>query len=369
MNRMKHLRIANLLERRIQEGDYALSEIPAERELADEIGTSRVTLRKAIEELELRGLVARAPNRRLVLTPEARAGVGGLEIAFVSPSMGPNSFSPDLQLWLAAVETVARRRGDRVRIVNYRHWADPILTESIRAFDGVFLVTSSEPIPVWTEELLTGAEGVVALSEDLTKFDLPSVVLFPPRLIDSMMNRLKGLGHRRIDCINVQGHNTITQARIDQWGSWLRSEEVGGRLIDKPCSVDDNIFEVGAEVARSWIHQLDANTRAVLCVTLPAAMGVIRAAAEAGISVGDELSVCTVDCEGIGKFMNPPIASFERPDPVEYMNHCMDWFAVKGNVKTWRGPLLMQPSELSIFDGGSIGAPPKLAEVSPLDHT
>ncbi len=354
---MKHLRIASLLERRIQKGDYALAGLPAERDLADEIGTSRVTLRKALEELEDKGLLARSPNRRLILSPQALSKIGGLQIAFVSPSIAPASFSPDLQLWLAAIDSVARKRGDRIRIVNYHHWDDPAITEAIRAFDGVFLVTSSEPIPSWTAELLTEAKGVVALSEDLTHFDMPSIVLFPPRLIDSMMKRLQRLGHRRIDCINIQGHNTITQARIDEWSSWLRGKEVGGRLVDEPCGVDENIFEAGVEVARRWIKQIDKRTTAVLCVTLPAAMGVIRAATEAGISIGKQLSVCTVDCEGIGKFMNPPIASFERPDPVEYMNRCADWFLTGGTADTWEGRLLMEPNKLKIFDGGSIGPP------------
>lgn len=358
---MKHLRVASLLERRIQKGDYALTGIPAERDLADEIGTSRVTLRKALDELTARGLLARAPNRRLVLTPEARSKVGGLQIAFVSPSIAPSSFSPDLQLWLASIDAVARKRGDRVRIINYHHWDDPALSEAIRAFDGVFLVTSSEPIPTWTAELLSDARGVVALSEDLSHLDMPSIVLFPPQLIASMMERLQQLGHRRIDCINIQGHNTITQARIDAWSDWLRNEEVGGQLVDEPCGVDDNIFEVGVDVARRWIRKIDAHTTAVLCVTLPAAMGVIRAAGEAGISIGDELSVCTIDCEGIGKFMNPPIASFERPDPTDFMNKCVDWFAGKGTVDTWQGPLLMEPPKLRIVDGGSIGPAPQPA--------
>lgn len=354
---MKHIRIASLLERRIQKGDYALTGIPAERDLADDIGVSRVTLRKALDDLERKGLLERASNRRLVLSPNARSKVGGMQIAFVSPSIAPKSFSPDIQLWLAAVEGVARQRGDRVRVINYHHWDDPALTESIRAFDGVFLVTSSEPIPAWTAELLTEANSVVALSEDLTHFDMPSIVLFPPQQIDTMMERLQRLGHRRVDCINIQGHNTITQARIDAWGNWLRSEEVGGNLVDDPCSVDENIFEAGLDVARKWIQEIDEQTTAVLCVTLPAAMGVIRAAAEAGISIGDQLSVCTVDCEGIGKFFNPPIASFERPDPVEFMNACVDWFAQDGTVDDWKGPLLLEPKKLKIFDGGSIGRP------------
>ena len=354
---MKHIRIANLLERRIQKGDYALTGIPAERELADDIGVSRVTLRKALDDLEQKGLLERASNRRLVLSSNISASDSGVQIAFVSPSIAPKSFSPDLQLWLAAVESTARQRGDRVRVINYHHWDDPALTESIRTFDGVFLVTSSEPIPAWTAELLTEAQGVVALSEDLTHFDVPSIVLFPPELIASMMRRLKRLGHRRIDCINIQGHNTITQARIDQWSDWLRGEEVGGRLVDQPCDVDENIFEYGVRVARKWIKNIDDQTTAVLCVTLPAAMGLIRAASEAGITIGDQLSVCTVDCEGIGKFVNPPIASFERPDPIDFMNTCAEWFANGGELDSWEGPLLMEPDKLKIFDGGSIGSP------------
>ncbi len=355
---MKHVRIASLLERRILKGDYALTGIPAERDLADDIGVSRVTLRKALDDLEEKGLLERAANRRLVLSSKARSKAEGMQIAFVSPSISPQSFSPDIQLWLGAVEAAAQLRGGRVRVVNYHHWGDPVLTETIRTFDGVFLVTSSEPISPWMTDLLTEARGVVALSEDLSHFNMPSIVLFPPRLIATTMRRLQRLGHRRIDCINIQGHNSITQARIDEWGNWLRSEEVGGRLIDEPCGIEENIFEAGVQVARKWIKQIDEQTTAVLCVTLPAAMGVIRAASEKGISIGDQLSVCTIDCEGIGKFINPPVAAFERLNPAEFMDSCIDWFAAGGTVDSWEGPLLMEPAKLKYTDGGSIGPAP-----------
>jgi DNA-binding LacI/PurR family transcriptional regulator len=358
---MKHLRIASLLERRIQKGDYAITGIPAERDLADDIGTSRVTLRKALAELTRKGLLERAPNRRLVLTSKARTSTSGLKIAFIAPSIAPTSFSPDLQLWLAALESVARERGDRVRVINYHHWDDPALTEAIRAFDGVFLVTSSEPIPHWIAKLLTEANCVVSLSEDLSHLDIPSIVLFPPRLIRSMMRRLQKFGHRQIDCLNVQGHNAITEARIAEWKHWRNSSAVDGELVDLPCSFEENIYQAGFEVARQWIRRIDEETTAVFCVTLPAAMGVIRAACEQDISIGDQLSVCTVDCEGIGKFLNPPIASFERPDPKKHMEICVDWFAGEGKRDTWRGPYLLEPGKLAIFNGGSIGPSPQPA--------
>ena len=202
---MKHLRISNLLERRIQKGDYDLSGIPSERVLADDIGVSRVTLRKALEELENKGLLERVPNRRLVLTSKALSTVGGLQLAFVSLSIAPKSFSLDLQLWLAVVESVARQPGDSVRV----------------------------------------------------------------------------------DCINVQGHNAITQARINEWDNWRSNESIGGELVDEPCGLDENIYQVGVDVARKWIRQIDKETTAVLCVLLPAAMSITRAAAnETPRSVG-----------------------------------------------------------------------------------
>ena len=106
--------------------------------------------------------------------------------------------------------------------------------------------------------------------------------------------------------------NGSTFGRVKHWmeNSWTY-----------PASFDEDIYQAGLQfTARQWLRRIDDETTAVFCVTLPAAMGVVRAAYELDISIGDELSVCTVDCEGIGKFLTPPIASFERPDPEKYMN-------------------------------------------------
>ena len=356
---MKHLQISNLLERRILKGDYAKTGIPAERDLADEIGVSRVTLRKALDELGRKGLVQRSSNRRLTLTPKGKAAASGLEVAFLTPSLAPESFSPDLQQWLGAAEFVARQHSSRIRVLNYLHWDDPVLTESLREYDGILLVTNSEPIPKLTAGLLAQADGVVVLSEDFTHLGIPSVVLFPPRCIKSMLDRLAQLGHRRIDCLNVQGHNAITMARVDAWRAWCESHGSDAQFFDEPCPGEVSIFEAGVKSARRWLRQMSRETTCVLCVTLPAALGVMRAAKDAGVEIGSDLSVCTVDSEGLGKFLGPSITSFERPKAEPYLSVCFDWIAAGGKRDDWKRELLIEPRSLRIFQGESTGPTPR----------
>lgn len=353
----KHLQISNLLERRILKGDYAKTGIPAERELAEEIGVSRVTLRKALDELGRKGLVERSPNRRLALAPVVDSKKFGPEVAFLTPSIAPDSFSPDLQQWLAMAEHVARQQRARIRVLNYQHWDDPVVTESLRSYDGVLLVTSAEPIPAYTSKLLAQANGLVVLSENLTHLEIPSVVLFPPRCIRTMLDRLHQQGHRRIDCLNVQGHNTITQARIDEWTAWLEDNGCEGRLFDEPCPGDASIFEAGIKSARKWLRKAAGEATAVMCVTLPGALGAMRVAHDMGLEIGKELSVCTVDSEGLGRFLCPSITSFERPDAQPYLTTCFDWIKSGGKKSDWNRELLIEPRSLRLFQGESSGPP------------
>ncbi|WP_425400291.1 substrate-binding domain-containing protein [Aeoliella sp.] len=356
MARSKLDQLTNLLERRIANGDYARTGLPAERELADECGVSRATLRKALGELERKGLVERSPNRRPKPSSQAGRGTPGLEIGFLTPSLAPDSFSPDLQQWLSVSEHVARRHGCRIRVQNYLHWDDPVLTESLRQFDGVFLVTSSEPIPQWTANLLANANGVVSLSEDLTELGIPSVVLFPPRDTLKLLDHLYESGHRRIDCLNVQGHNTITMARIDAWREWCSDHpQVSGELVDDPCSAEGNIFESALASARNWLQAVGSDASSVLCVTLPAALGVMKAAGERGIQIGRDLSVCTIDSEGLGRFLTPSLTSFARPNAELFVATCMDWILAGGEQQDWHRELLLQPGSLQLFEGESTG--------------
>lgn len=222
------------MERRIREGDYSAEGFPPERALAEEVGVSRVTIRRAIHKLESDGLLTRLPNRRLGIAPEVGPTTPQASIAFLSPAMVGGAASADHQLWLAAADVAAAAKSARIREFRYLHWDDPILTETMRDFGAVFLIPSPESIPPEIERLIREKPSLTVLSADYTRYGTPSIRLFSRSCVTRLLNHLRSLGHRHIDCLNAQGVDEEIETRIDEWIAWCRARGVEGELFNVP---------------------------------------------------------------------------------------------------------------------------------------
>jgi len=360
-------RIVELLERRIAQGDYALRPVPAETTLADETGVSRMTARKAVIRLVERGLLTRAPNGRLTVnltsSPSGKSEAPGpaerpvtatplTRFAFAAPAHG----SAEIDRWRVAADHCVAEASANLRIVHFHHWDDPVLTETVSSFDGVFLIPPAEGIPkAVAERLRSGRARLVALDCDLTAYGIRSVDLVPPNSVHRLLDHLAALGHRKIHCFNSQPMDSVVQDRIEQWSLWLAAQGASGSLINEPDVSYGDPARRGYEAMSQRLAEGPLNATAVMCVTMPAALGAMRAMYERGLQVGKDISLCAANDEGLASYLCPSLTATRMPDPAPYLKTCLNWMRDADYV----GPLLMRPVEVPLFIGESTGPVPK----------
>jgi len=345
----KYTKYARVLETRIRQGDYAVRELPTEQELADEVGVSRMTARRALIELMNKGLLVRKPHGKVVINQEHAQFVDQLRLAFLGPAFS----SPDFENWRFAVERVTAKFNATVRNVDYVHWDDPVIPQTLAAFDGVFLVLSSEKIPPSLLERLSRSKNLVALGSDLSEQGIPSVRLLPPICVQQLADHLYDLGHRNIDCLNAQPHDDVIQSRMEHWSQWQRIHKVEGRLIDEPVAPFASVAPKAYAAMKKLLDAGQFTATGLVCITDGAATGAIRALHDAGKTVGQDVSVCSVESGELGSMQVPSRTMLNPPDPGPYIEVCVDWFKRRNDA--WIGPMLIQPSNIPLYVGESSG--------------
>lgn len=337
-----------MIEKRIAHADYVLVGIPGERQLAEELGMSRTTVRTAVQQLMEKGALVRHENGKLdVAEPEnsQRRRIIGFATAAMS--------SGDLDLWRQGVHAVLAGQAVTVRPVAYAHWADPTLQEAIARLDGLFFVAPAEKLPSWlTTKMVDSPCRVVILDQDETAAGLPSVTLFPPAAERKLFDHLRHLGHQRIDCLNTQAEDRVITGRIAEWRRYLEEHGLPGQLwgqtIQRP-------LESAYQLIRDALREGRPVASALFCTTGPAAIGAMRALSEAGLQIGIDVSVCAVNGEGIGRYLLRSLTELESPPRALYLRRAAEWMLGEGQ---WQGPLLVKPEDIPLFEGESTGPAP-----------
>ncbi len=336
---------AQMIRKRIAHADHALAGISSERQLAQDLGLSRTTVRSAISELLEEGTLTRQENGRLEVTraadEEARRVIG-----FVTPAVS----STDFEQWREGVEGVLAERLVTVRYLSYAHWADAAIQEALNGFDGMFFIPPAEPIPSWLAlKIKQSACRVVILDQDESAAGLPSVTLFPPSAERKLFDHLRELRHTRVDCINVQGEDSVICNRIAVWQNYLAENAMSGQLHSLPVR---NPLESGYRLIRDALSEGRPIASALFCTTGPGAIGAMRALHEAGLEAGRDISVCAVNSEGIGRYLLRTLTALESPPRALYLQRAAQWMLGDDD---WQGALLTQPQDVPLFKGESTG--------------
>lgn len=223
---LKYRQMVELLEQRINNGEYPEGKLPAVRLLAEDIGVSYLTARKAVNELKENGIITHnASNRKIVI---GKAVTKQPLVGVITPFW---HFSE----WMRSIRNVTAELGGQVRFVAYASDTDPAITEALSAsFDVIFVVL---PVGRRNSRLLSRlrklGNKVVILFHDMTRYGLRSFIGSNPGSIHLIMQKLVDCGCRRIDALGSgNSSDTESSARLEAWRSFLDCHGLSGEFHD-----------------------------------------------------------------------------------------------------------------------------------------
>jgi len=329
------------------DGDlFFKAQMPSERRLTEELGLSRTTIRKALKTLLDQGVLIREGRRKARIRVLYEKKGRTVRIAFLAPAM----FSSDHGLWWDGVTAALLKMDVVLRPCSYQHFADPCVHEALAAYDALFFVPLAQKIPDWLIHKMSESPCRVAiLDQDLSQEGFVSVRLFPPTAGVKLLDHLLTFGHRRIDCLNTQGEDTVILERISTWRSYVEKQGLGGALHSRP---GPKPLTAAYDYVSRLLREKNRFGTALFCTTGPCAIGAMRALKDAGLEVGRDVSVCAVNDEGWGRYLYKSLTALESPPRSHYLRRVADWM-ISG--KNWRGPLLVQPTDVPLFEGESVG--------------
>lgn len=349
--RAKFSEIAKLLARRIERGDYLTTAFPSEQRLAEELGVSYMTARRAVLALITEGKLQRDTGGRTKVPGGSVQPAAGSppQIAFAVPNR------PSMRIfdWNAAIDHVVAERGGTVRLVPYLDWDDAALYEVLTGtYTGVFLVCVSSPPPLMRDLLAAQAHRIVTVFDDFSELGIPFLDTNSEQAVQIMMGYLRSLGHEHIDCYsawwNTPGQHVSNV--IKKWRETCDMFGLKGELHDW-WDPQKEVGVAGYEGFLALGRHGHGKATAALCTTVNFVQGVYRAAHERGIVIGRDLSLCAVGSEERARMLIPSLTCMAAPDRVPYARRALDWI-LKGK-KSWNGPLAIRPSTASIFIGES----------------
>ncbi len=346
--------IVDLLRRRLDRGDYMGRQLPPEMTLAKEVGVSRMTARKALLRLEDLGHVIRQPNGRMIPRPAKPEENVGPQLLILRRAQN-SGFGSTIDGIIGAVTAL----GGSTRTVDFVHWDDRVLFERLpldapepnSTVDGVFVVPPAEKVPAHVlERLQSTSMRVVVVGTDLSQHGVRSFVAHPASIVQPVLDHLASLGHQRIDCFNAQPEVDNISARIQQWSLWRSANNLDGLLINDPVTSYEDVMQRALVLAREYVRRPN-RASAVLCLTSPAAISLMRAAHDAGLVIGRDIAIAAANDEGLSRYLIPTLTSVEPIDVTPYARMCVEW--MMNPAISWHGPLLMRPDHHRLFVGES----------------
>lgn len=297
--------VLKTLKERIDRGEYRERPFPSERKLASQLGVSHTTVRKAIQEAVLTGLLNRTQTGRIEV---ANQGRHLLQFALICPA----DSAPWLTEWKHAMNIVAQRHQAILRVFQYVDGHDSLLADSlVTDYDLYFLVAPNPMNPV-IRDLICDRKGRIAtIVSNLRDLDIPCIDNSSETGVEMLLEHLTSLGHQRIACVNCETNDQ--SERVYRYQVFCKEKGIPELYIAETHPLDWIPPLRAYRFLQSELRKPKLNATAYLFTTIEPCLGALRACHEAGVSVGKDISICGFGPSTRARLMIPSVTSLQTP--------------------------------------------------------
>jgi len=297
--------------------------MPTIRDVAKEAGVSIATVSYVLNDS---GIVGDETRQRVLQAVEKLGyrpsviarGLKARESRMLGYSWRPvpsNQFNPVLEKFIHSTAEAAARHDYHLLTFPYPEPHDQVavyreMVESDRV-DGFILPNTN-----WNDRrihyLLDVGFPFVAFGRANADWDFPWVDVDGADGLRQAVTHLLGLGHRRIASLAWLEDDVVGQHRLQGYRTGMVS---AGLVVDPAWIVRiENDYYHAYRATQSWLAlPPDRRPTAIIALSDLMAMGVMNAAADAGLKVGPDLAVVGFDDAPVAGYLRPSLTSLRQP--------------------------------------------------------
>jgi len=320
----KFIQVAELIRERAKRGEYLNVSLPGAPKLAQELGISYLTMRKAMAWLVDSGEFIRQDNGRVYWAGSALEKPR-LKVAYIMPHYVGINYR-----WRNAIANAAHDYGCSFSDILYLRCDDPIIFETLdQDFDVIFM-----QIPVVNnillQKMLDKRDKLVSLFEDMTHLGIRCIDGLTHEAIGVLMAFLRDRGFDKIDYFCVEMKRIGVDSRKKVWSRSLKELNCTGNMYETHCEYGTPTIAGALEYAKELVAQRRfAPGQAVYCNNIESAQGLIRALFDVGLRVPEDVSVVSFGNPERATVNTPSITIVNTPDLRPVTNRVFEYYLGK----------------------------------------
>ncbi|MFW2330825.1 MAG: GntR family transcriptional regulator [Nitrospinota bacterium] len=302
----KYILAKNYIKQAIKDHKFR-DKLPGERTLADQLGFSYMTVRKAVDNLTAEGILYKIPTKGSFVNNENRGAKRTKTIGyFLDSGIESGISSPYYSLIFNAIEKEAAKND--YSVTYFSDVDENRLCKILLKLDGVIATCFPRVEDAIMEMKLR--VPVVVIDNSSKDKTIPSVVIDNFNADVEAVDYICSLGHKRIGFITGLEDSSIGKHRYAGYFYGLNKNSI---KLDKSLIYRGNYsYEAGTSGAKYFIS-LDELPTAIICANDSMALGAIKKLKQEGFNIPEDISIVGFDNIEVASQIVPALTTIVAP--------------------------------------------------------